>query len=291
MHVRYMNLRHRKISHTSSAHLAFVDNGSNTTTITNKNNNNNNEQCKKRLRTYERNANNILAKCAKRDKAKQWRDDHSYSGSREKKNQRNYCVENKCSQTACHLHLRFECVCVRAREMWNVKNEHITTNRPNQQPLFQIQHFACSYYLSIHPPIHSSMHQQSWITIANMIWMLQSKQETFTIIEGDEKQVRKHSCFFPVLFLHYNLNHSLESKTVKSDDAISIDKIANFLSTFDSILYIKWVNGPAFERPQKDVQECNDFSISILVYVHGKQNNMKKATQQQRDVRCVCSPY
>lgn len=64
------------------------------------------------------------------------------------KNERNYCVENKCSQTACHLHLRF----ARARcEIW--KTNDITANLP----LFQMNDTTFSswdVYYSIHSPIH-----------------------------------------------------------------------------------------------------------------------------------------
>lgn len=155
MHVRYMNLRHRKISHTLSAHLAFVDNGSNTTTITNKNNNNNNEQCKKRLRTYERNANNILAKCAKRDKAKQWRDDHSYSGSREKKTEEIIALKiSAVKQPVTFICDLSVCVCGRERcEMWKTNTSRPIGPTSNPFSKYSTP-FAHTTYLSIHLFIH-----------------------------------------------------------------------------------------------------------------------------------------
>lgn len=76
--------------------------------------------------------------------------------------------------------------------------------------------------------------------------------------------------------------YSLKSGSVKSDDAIYINKIANLMSTFNSNRLTAIVI-----ETLKDVQESNDFSISHAPLVYIKENNIwEKIMQQQKQQRC-----
>lgn len=180
-------------------------------------------------------------------------------------------------------------ICARRErcEMWKTNTSR--TIGPTSNPFSK---YSTSFaHTTSHPPIHSSMHQQSRITIANMIWMLQSKQETFTMNEGERNKWENIRFFGFVLFcsfLHYNLNHSLESRTVKSDDAISIDKIANFMSTFDSILQMGWLCC-IWKSPQRCSRMQRLFDVHSAIHTREAKQHEETMQQQKQQLCSMCA--